>query len=493
MINCVSNEVMRISDKYTIDNFESSVSLMGKAAQVLFESVEWKEPIYIISGKGNNGGDGIALCNILKNKGYKVSLFLVDEKVSKDSEYYLDKLKEDKFNRIFSIKQCDYKGNTIVDCLLGTGFSGELKEPYSSIIDKINKSKAFKVSCDIPSGLNGDNGLTNKAVKADVTVAIQFIKSGEVLNSGKEYTGKLLFKDIGIELKGEGYKIVQEEDVNIFTKRSANANKSSYGKSTIIGGCAKYVGAIKLANMGVSALRCGGGLNTIATLNSLCKELSSVIYESTLYPMDEDNGCIKFNKEKLDNIIKSSKCLAVGMGIGENYLETLKIIGYIFENFQKPVLIDADGLNALSTKMEVLNGAKSKIILTPHPKEMSRLLGLDINKILENPIYYAKELANRYGIYVLLKGASSIITDGNIVYLVTNGGPELAKGGSGDTLSGVILGLLSQNFDILTSMYVGAYLCAKAASNAKEEFSEYGVLASDVAREIAKIIKNQQV
>ena len=493
MINCVSNEVMRISDKYTIDNFESSISLMGKAAQAIFESVEWKEPIYIISGKGNNGGDGIALCNILKNNGYKVSLFLVDEKVSKDSDYYLDKLKQDNFNKIFNIDQCDYKGNTIVDCLLGTGFSGELKEPYFFIIDRINKSNAFVVSCDIPSGLNGDNGLTNKAVKADLTVAIQFIKSGEVLNSGKEYTGRLLYKDIGIEIKGEGYKIVQDEDINIFTKRNANANKSSFGKSTIIGGCSKYVGAIKLANMGVSSLRCGGGLNTIATINSLCKELSSVIYESTLYPMDEDNGYIKFNKEKIDSIIKTSKCIAIGMGIGEKYEETLKILEYVFENYQNPVLIDADGLNALSTKMEILNGAKSKIILTPHPKEMSRLLGLDIKEILEKPIFYAKELANKYGINVLLKGASTIITDGNIVYLVTNGGPELAKGGSGDTLSGVILGLLSQNVDILTSMYVGAYLCAKAASNAKEEFSEYGVLASDVAREIAKIINHPQV
>ena len=180
------------------------------------------------------------------------------------------------------------------------------------------------------------------------------------------------------------------------------------------------------------------------------------------------------------------------MGIGGSYDETLKILSHVLKTFDGKVLIDADGLNALAKDVNILKGAKPAVIITPHVKELARLTSLEVEEILKDPIGVAKAFAKEYETTVLLKGASTVVTDGETVYLIVNGGAELSKGGSGDTLSGVILGLLSQGNGPIVSAYSAAYITAKVAKKLREEFSEYGVMPSDVSREIARIIKEKK-
>ena len=490
MIDIVTVKQMQEFDQMTIKTKTPSIELMNLAAKSIYEECDFSnKKISIICGSGNNGGDGLALAHILIEKGFSPYVYLISKKISNDSQFYLDKLNEKKYENIFDISKCNYDFDIIVDCILGTGFKGEVKENIKDVIININNSRAYVISADIPSGLNGDNGLKTECVKADQTIAIQYYKTGHFLNDGKDCVGKIVAKDIGIEKTEETYKIIEDKDI-VFPKRKNNSSKYSYGRSLIIGGCENFVGAVKIANMGVSSLRIGAGLNTIAAPRSIIPTLQSSVVESTLYPLDEIDGHIKFNKEQLDKIMLSVNAIALGMGMGNNYVENKKIISHILENYSSNVLLDADAINAFKDDIDSLcKNKKASIIITPHIKEMARISGIDEKEIISSPIESAKAVANKIGGIVLLKGASSIITNGRDVYFVVNGGPELSKGGSGDTLSGVILGLLAQGFEPIKAAYMGAFLCAKAAKDLTKDFSEYGVLASDVARNISKYIK----
>ena len=298
MINCVSISQMQAFDKATIDKV-GSTTLMLRAAKAVLEEIKdlLGKSIYIISGGGNNGGDGIALFMLLVEAGHKPKLYLTSNKLSQDSQFFFDKVKDNK--NIFDISLCDYKADVIIDCILGTGFQGEVKENIKDVIDRINSSNAYVVSVDIPSGLNGNNGVAECAVRANKTIAIQFAKYGHFLNDGKDYIGTLKVKAIGIDAIEKCANIVENKDI-IFKARKSNSNKSTYGKAVIIGGCKNYVGAIKIANMGVSSLRVGAGLNAIAVPQSLLSAILPNIIESTIICLDEVDGYLKFNKKQLN-------------------------------------------------------------------------------------------------------------------------------------------------------------------------------------------------
>lgn len=485
MYRCVSIDQMKLFDQKTIEKV-GSTNLMAKAAQAVYDEIEDRsKKIYIISGGGNNGGDGIALLGLFLKDGYEPHLYLTSKKLSQDSQFFFDKVSS--YKNIFDISQCDYDADIIIDCILGTGFVGDVKDNIKEVINKINNSRAYVLSVDIPSGLNGQSGKAITAIKANKTIAIQFAKYGHFLVDGKDYTGEVVIKDIGIEAIEDTALIVEDKDIE-FKCRLNNSNKGTYGKSTIIGGCQNYVGAIKIANMGLSALRVGSGLNVLAIPHSLKDAISPSVMESTMMFLDEENGYLKFDKEKLDNIIKTSTSIAVGMGMGPNKVENKKIIKYLIENTTSPILIDADGLNAFEGEIDYLLSFEN-VIITPHPKELSRLTGSDISEILNDSMSFVDNLMKDKKGTLLLKGTSTIIANKKEKYLVVNGTPALAKGGSGDTLSGVILGLLAQGYENIKSAYYGAYLCAKAASILEKDYSQLGVLASDVAKEIAKLAK----
>lgn len=489
MAYCVTNHTMRESDRLTIAGGIDSVELMRRAAQAIYESAQWKGKIYIICGKGNNGGDGLALADVMYTHGIEPYVFLTHSCcLSADATYYLNRLIRVKYPRIYDVQTCDFRCDMLVDCIFGTGFSGQPSGDTAELIRSINASGAYVVSADIPSGLDGDSGLGACAVNADLTVAVQSAKCGHFLADGKDRCGKLVVKEIGIEIRGEKIELFDESCVrDLMPARKNNTHKGTYGRAVVLGGCDRYAGAVKLANAGVSALRAGTGLCTIAAPDSLTAALGAYVVENTLFPMPQKDGKLIYDEDTLDRLTRGASAVAVGMGMGDDRESNRSIVDYFLRRFDGNLIVDADGLNALAGKTDLLAHAVGKVLITPHPAEMARLCATSVERILADPISAARVLAREFGVTVLLKGASSIVTDGTKVGLIVNGTPALAKGGSGDVLSGVILGFAAQGGSMYECAAAGGYLCAQAARAAQEEYGEYGVLAADVARCAAQI------
>ena len=483
----VSCKVMAESDRACIAGGVPSVELMARAAKGIFDNIDKSGKIYVVCGKGNNGGDGFALACLLKDV-CDISVFCISDRVSDDAEFYKKKLTDSGFRGIYPISECDYDCDLIVDCIFGTGFSGAPKREYVEVIERINSSGAKVVSADIPSGLDGTGGRAVVAVKADKTVAIQAIKSGLLLGDGKDCCGEIVVADIGIEIIGEKYAVIDDGFIKpLFAPRKNNCNKGSFGKSLIIGGSAEFPGAPKLAEAGRAALRAGAGLNTLCVPYSIAGAYAECVVESTLFPMADKDGRLAFDKGSLDRAMKGVTSVAIGPGMGGDKEENKKICDYIANNFDCDCIFDADALNAYGERITELKSKKARVLLTPHPKEASRLTGRSVEEILSDPIAATRKLAKDTACVVLLKGATTVVTDGDRVALVANGTPALAKGGSGDVLTGTICGMAARGVPLFESACAGAYLCAAAAKAAEKEYGDFGVLASDVCKAAKRI------
>lgn len=489
MIRVVSVENMRKSDRNTIETKISSRELMYKAGKGAFEAVNWSGRVLVVCGSGNNGGDGYVIASLLKENGFSVELLLLEEKFSPDGRYYFDKCKSQNVQHSVYNSQELTGYHIIVDCIFGTGFKGEVTGRAYEVIEKINKSGAYVVSIDINSGLNGDNGLSSACVKSDLTVSIGSYKSGHFLNMAKDYISSLINIDIGIDIIEKPYLLLEDEDARLFLgERKSYSNKGTYGYVTLIGGSTEYSGAIKLASLASSAMRSGAGVCRLAVPKSICQGVMPYILESTLYPLSEKDGAIKFDENEIQGALNGVKSVAIGMGLGQRG-ENEKILRYILEKYNVPVVIDADGLNTLATMdQSILVNSKCKIILTPHIKEFERLLKIPMKEINENPIKYACDYARETGVILLLKGSTTIITDGNNVILSNTGCAGMATGGSGDVLSGIISALCASNEDMLMSASVGAYINGRAGEIAMREIGEISMVASDTAGSIGKAI-----
>lgn len=490
MIRVASVENMRVSDKNTIETKTPSQELMYKAGKGIFDCVNWHGKILIACGVGNNAGDGYVVASLLKENGFYVDILLLDERFSEDGQYYFDKAKEQ--NVAWSVynseKITGY--DIILDCIFGTGFKGEITGKARDLIEAINSSRAYVVSADINSGLNGDNGLGDTSVKSDLTISIGSPKSGHYLNMAKDKIGKLVNVDIGIDLIKKPYLLLEAEDVKSFLGvRSNFSHKGTYGYVTLIGGCTEYGGAIKLANLSASAMRSGAGVVKLAVPKSVCQGVMPYLLESTLYPLSEYDGAVKFDENEIQGALNGVKSVAVGMGLGQRG-ENEKIIAFVLNNYSLPVVIDADGLNTLA-QMDgsILRKTKCKVVLTPHLKELERLCGVPIAEIQENPIEYAKDYAKRMGVILLLKGTCTIVTNGEEVFLINKGCPGMATAGSGDVLSGILASLCAAYSDTMMAVAVGAYVNGLAGEMAQDEQGAISMIASDTAKSVGKAIK----
>lgn len=490
MIKVLSVENMRKSDAYTIENYVSSKELMYKAGGGVFKSVKWQGRVAIVCGSGNNAGDGYVVANLLHEHNIPCTIFLIKEKFSEDGKFYFDKCVEAGINVELCNEETTFENyDMIVDCILGTGFRGDVRGLVGVIIQSINKSSAYVVSVDINSGLNGDSGMSSLCVESDLTVSIGDYKTGHFLNMAKDVIKDKVNCDIGIKPVDEPYYLVEKDDLKeIFKERKNYSNKGSYGYIALIGGCKKYSGAIRLAYMANAAMRSGAGVVKVGLPDSICSDVTPQILESTLYPLKDENGEIIFNKKEIDGLIKGVKLVAIGMGIGLSE-ETYKVLEYILENYDGKLVIDADGLTMLSKMDEkIFKKTKCKLILTPHIKEFSRLTGLSINAILENPLKIVMEYAKEKGVVLLLKGPSTIITDGKKTYITDRGCAGMATAGSGDVLSGIISAICAYNDDLLLSTAGAAYINGKAGELAQEETNAVSMIASDTVNNISRII-----
>lgn len=285
------------------------------------------------------------------------------------------------------------------------------------------------------------------------------------------------------------YEIETKDVKNKFAPRPSDTNKGDYGYVGIMGGSLEYSGAVKLANLSASAMRAGCGVIRLIVPNSISKIVAPYLLEQTMFTIDDENSKMLFKKEQIDESLNKLKALAIGMGWGmSNDYE--KILEYILSNYEMPIVIDADGLNTLSNmNKDILNNTNCKVILTPHLKEFERLSNINIVDIKQNAINIAKKFAKKYNVILLLKGPTTIVTDGKMVYLIKRGCAGMATAGSGDVLSGILVGLLGYNEPDILSVASGAYLNGLAGELAQENYTDISMIASDTVKSLPEAIK----
>ncbi len=489
MINITSVNNMKKSEEIYIKNSKHSYDLMEKAGISAASFIERKyKKVLILCGKGNNAGDGYVIANELLKDNIDVSIYLIEYKFSLDSLHFYNLIK-DKVKTIIN-EEIDFnKYDLIIDCLLGTGFKGNLKLEYENLIKKINQINSYKISIDINSGIDSETGLTYLAFKSDLTIAIGYLKPGHILNMAKDYIKNIKIAPLNLSLIENPYYLIEEKDLlPLFKKRLNYSHKGNYGYDVLIGGSINYSGAPRLALIANSSVRSGAGVVKLAVPNSIAKQIIPYILDATLYPLSSNDNSFIFKEEEFIDLIKNTKSIAFGMGLMD-IKETKKALIFLLNNYDKNLIIDADGINALSQiDLSILKNSKAKIILTPHLKEFSRLTKLSIQKINLDPINIALNFAKEYGLILILKGTATIITDGDKVYITNTGTPGMAKGGSGDVLSGVIAALVGFNDDILLASAGASYINGKAAEIVLKNHSEYTMTASDTALAVALAI-----
>ena len=280
---------------------------------------------------------------------------------------------------------------------------------------------------------------------------------------------------------------VRTKDLEV-EKRDENSNKGNFGYVGIMGGTIEYSGAVKLANLSAAALTSGCGVVRVIIPREITNSIMPYLLEQTLFTIESKNGHMIFDEKEIDKSLEKLKVIAIGMGWGESK-DNEKILKYILETKEIPIIIDADGLNTLAKMdMEILNKTKCKIILTPHLKEFERISGYDFEDIKNNPQELAIKFAKKYNVILLLKGHTTIVTNGIESYLVKKGCPGMATAGSGDVLSGILVGILGYNKPNVLTIYAGAYLAGLAGELAENELNDISMKASDTISKIPEAI-----
>lgn len=490
MIQVLSVENMRKSDAFTIAKQVPSKELMLRAGRGIFKTAKWKEPVAVVCGSGNNAGDGFVTAGLLNEAGISCVIFLLSGKTSEDGKYYLSLCREAGIPVKMWQHGTSLTGfSTILDCIFGTGFRGEVHGPAREAIEAINCSGAYVISADINSGLNGDSGMAELCVHSDLTISIGGWKTGHFLNMAKDVIRDKRNCDIGILPVDRTYGLLEACDlVKMFRPRANFSNKGSYGYIALIGGSVRYSGAIRLAEMANAAMRSGAGVVKTAVPNTIRTEVASTVMESTIFPLSDDKKGIIFNEEEISELVTHLKTTAFGMGIGtgEGAAQTLD---YLLRNFQGILIVDADGLTLLSRlDKERIRNASCSLILTPHIKEFSRLTGLDTEEILNHPVATAEAYAAENQVILLLKGPTTIITDGKTTYLTDTGCAGMATAGSGDVLSGILSAVTAYSGDPLLGTAAAAWINGKAGELAQSHKGSISMTAGDTVACIPEII-----
>ncbi len=478
-------------DAYTIENEGiSSIDLMERAATALTEAIaeRWDSdmPVMVFAGPGNNGGDALAVARMLCEKEYRVEVYLFNtkNKLSADCEYnkeLLQMMPEVTFHEIINqfVPPTITPDHLVIDGLFGSGLNKPLSGGFAAVVKLINSSSATIVSIDIPSGLMGeDNSFNVRAniVKADVTLSLQMPKLSFLFAENAELIGDWDLVDIGLSKEGieeidSNYSILELDDIQPLVKtRPKFAHKGLFGHALLIAGSYGMAGASVLAAK--ACLRSGVGLLTIhAPFGN-----NVILQTSVPEAMVENDLHERIFGEATDT--DDYRAVAIGPGLGQSELTEAAFLEQIKE-CQSPIIVDADGLNILSNNRSCISTLPKGSILTPHPKELERLVGKCQNSF--ERLSKAAELARTAQVYIVLKGAyTAIITPSSSYYFNPTGNPGMATGGSGDVLTGVLLALLAQGYAAEDCCKMGVFAHGLAGDLAKKKLGETGMTASDI-------------
>lgn len=500
--------------------------LMGNAAQAcvdvlveksgaipkLVQESQRKGPVVIICGPGNNGGDGFAMAVLLKELGVQVEVFFLGkfEKLSLEAQNFYEilidkfKVKIEEININIQLKKVNLSINSagwVVDALFGTGLRRKVSGRYQEVIQKMNASPAKKMAVDMPSGISGDTGeVLGISFHADYTVTFQAPKWGQVTERAWDAVGQLIVKPIGLKQKylktfASPAQWLDENTVKLwFQKRPKAWHKGRGGRVLAVAGSREMPGAGYLSGLG--ALRSGAGLVHWALPEGSFEKLKLTVAEVILDFLPDEKKRGHFSEIAIPALRKKLAkfhALALGPGWG-NHQDTrqfLKILlKEVLPRHRIPYVLDADALNALSQQRKLYRYLKGAI-LTPHPKEMSRLLGRSLPPSVKERIKIVRNFAKRCQVYLILKSYRSILaTPQGEVWLNSTGGPNLAVAGSGDVLTGIIAGLLAQGFSKKQAMLAGAYLHGRAGDLLAQTKGDRGTLASEIATKIPEVIED---
>lgn len=466
-------------------------------------SKENPRKILVLCGKGKNGGDGFVIARKMWEYGCDVTVMLAcgEHKARDAADMYslvesagIDIIRYD--NNLTLLKSHIENADIIVEAIFGTGFSGSLNHSLSVLAQTVNAAKGTLVSIDVPAGADCDSASVQGTVfKADITIAISAYKPIHIMKPCCKYCGRTVVADIGITK--EDFKKI--DSVTCFTlnahdiksmlpKRKPVSNKGTYGHALCVCGSMRMTGAAFLSVSG--ALRCGAGLVTAAFPQSAYPAIAPKLTEPLLLPLEANfDGTFAFSaKAGISEAVKRASAVLIGCGIGFNK-DTTHLVHSLVKEINKPMIIDADGINALSTNIDILKNVQAPVILTPHPGEMSRICSKNIGEIIENPIVTAYEFAKKHNVTVVLKGANTVVCshDRNEIYVNATGNSGLARGGSGDLLAGMTVSFLAQGMSPFDASVCAVYLHGLCADIVAEKTSERGMLPTDVLNHLPEL------
>lgn len=489
---------MREIDRITTERHGvPSLTLMenagGAVAQFALQQFSRAKRVTVVCGKGNNGGDGFVAARKLHEAGrdVRVVLLAAPDDVKGDARENLKRLPLspailDTAQKLTSNGSFFIETDLLIDAIFGTGFRPPLPELAKNAVALIGKSNAPVISVDIPSGADADSFSTDQSdvCLSDAIVTFTALKPGVVFTAITR--GPIVVAQIGTPDEAVNSKLglLWNESPQIVRRlRTLNSNKGLYGHALIIGGSLGKSGAPTMASN--AALRIGAGLVTCATPKSVQPIVAGAIPELMTEPLDESAaGAISdraLDEPETTVLLQRKNVVAVGPGLGRDP-ETVHAVRDFVARCTAPLVLDADALNAFETENKLLNGSKRPLVLTPHPGEMARLVGGSAKEIEANRIEIARTFAREHRLVLVLKGWRTLIADadGN-VWVNTTGNPGLAKGGSGDVLTGIIAGLMAQHpKQIVEAARAGVYLHGLAADAALSTATEETMLASDV-------------
>jgi len=443
----------------------------------------------ILCGRGNNGGDGFVICEELQSHGISAGIVLVGGEPKTDcAKHHFGRLRGSKILHWQQYREacCEQilRSDVVVDCIFGTGFHGKLPENAADAI-RFASNCPVRVAVDVPSGVDSDTGeMDENCFKPTHTLVIAAIKKGLLSLPCSDRIGEVKLLDIGIDdscYRG-GYvaRLTDDSFRRPFAPRRRSSHKGSYGRLLNIAGCLNYNGAAVMSTM--AALRTGVGLCTLAAPISTVKIAAARVSECTYLPLPEtaDGFAADGAEELIVNALDKITAVSIGCGMG-NRESTRKLVEAVIKNAACPIIIDADGINSIAANIDILKERRGETVITPHVLEFSRISGLSVEQISADRIGAAKAFSESYGVTVVLKGANTVIAcaDGR-VFVNTCGNSGLAKGGSGDVLTGIIASMAAQGIEPCIAAASGVYCHALASDLLLDKLPEESMLPSDI-------------
>ena len=493
-----AQEMRRYEQERFADGRADSLVWMERAAEgldALLQARYFELKALVICGTGNNGGDGFALLRLIHQRGVHCQgvLLASAERLSVDARTnYLRAL--DCGVRFYEELTSELLGRSdvLIDAIFGTGLSRPVAGKYTDAIALVNASGKPVVAVDIPSGVDATSGeILGSAIRANETVTFQFYKRGQLLFPGRGCCGDVIVHPLSEEsidpdeadMMENVFLFTREDAARLLPKRAIDAHKGKNGRALLCAGSAAYTGAALLNT--AACLRVGAGL-TSAAVPGAVKQAFSALPEAMAVAVNDGTDWDNAACKRAIMLLPQKNAVCIGCGAGDG--DILPLVEAVLKA-KTPAVLDADALNQLARLPALLSRLHENVILTPHPAEMARLSGEPVSAILSDPIGIAKTYAKKWHCIVLLKGATTCISNGAEVRLNTSGNAGLAKGGSGDVLAGMITGLLAQGIAPLDAASCGAYLLGASADVALELLKERMLLARDVIGAIEQTIE----